>query len=201
MRCPATTATGVNTIPIQRRLAGLAAAAAAGTVLYWKDDLTQLQFELASATGPLLRLLDAETSHNIGIWAMRHGLTPQETRSDPPSLATTVWGRHFTNPIGRPNDSVCCFLHMLCNRSGGWLRQTCRSHHVTAAYGLWIRRNRVCHPLASARQPQTPCLSTSRTGVRDTEKVLIHCVYRCLGRYDYFGNLGARTYTCCVSGL
>ncbi len=85
---------------LQRRAALLAGATVAGTAVVWKDDLTQLQFELASATGPALRMLDAETSHNIGIWAMRNGLMPRETRPDPPSLTTSVWGRQFTNPIG-----------------------------------------------------------------------------------------------------
>ncbi|EIE19684.1 dihydropryrimidine dehydrogenase [Coccomyxa subellipsoidea C-169] len=45
-------------------------------------------------------LLDAERAHNVAIWAAVHGLLPIEKRSDPPILRTTVWGKHFSNPIG-----------------------------------------------------------------------------------------------------
>lgn len=83
-----------------RRLSIVGAGAAAGLALAWRDDLKQLQFEAVSATGPLVRLLDAETAHNVGIWATKHGLLPVETRAEPASLATTVWGRDFKNPIG-----------------------------------------------------------------------------------------------------
>lgn len=48
-----------------------------------------------------MRLLDAETSHNVGLLAARWGLLPRETRPDPPSLHTTVWGRKFPNPLGK----------------------------------------------------------------------------------------------------
>ncbi|EFN56854.1 hypothetical protein CHLNCDRAFT_22067 [Chlorella variabilis] len=55
---------------------------------------------LPSAAGPLVRLLDAESSHRFGILAAKLGLFPRETRPDPPSLRTTVWGRQFPNPLG-----------------------------------------------------------------------------------------------------
>ena len=43
----------------------------------YRHDLTQLQFDFFSALGPFLRLLDAETSHNVAIWTAQHGITPQ----------------------------------------------------------------------------------------------------------------------------
>jgi dihydroorotate dehydrogenase len=36
----------------------------------------------------------------VGIWAAKAGLFPKETRPDPTSLTTTVWGREFSNPLG-----------------------------------------------------------------------------------------------------
>jgi dihydroorotate dehydrogenase len=59
-----------------------------------------MQFDAVSSLGPLLRLLDAEQAHNVGIWAASLGLFPRETRPDPSSLAVTVWGKTFSNPIG-----------------------------------------------------------------------------------------------------
>lgn len=53
-----------------------------------------------SAAGPLLRLLDPETAHNVGLRAAAAGLFPRETRPDPPRLATSAWGRHLSNPFG-----------------------------------------------------------------------------------------------------
>ncbi|KAI3426943.1 hypothetical protein D9Q98_006887 [Chlorella vulgaris] len=83
-----------------RRSGYVVAGAAVGTLMTYRRDLKQLHFDLASATGPLVRLLDAETSHNVGLLAARWGLLPRETRPDPPSLHTTVWGRKFPNPLG-----------------------------------------------------------------------------------------------------
>lgn len=60
------------------------------------------KFQLASATGPLIRTLDAETAHRVGILAARYGLFPKETRPDPESLKVQLWGRTFPNPIGEP---------------------------------------------------------------------------------------------------
>lgn len=55
--------------------------------------------------------MDAETAHNIGLQAARLGLTPREARPDPPILGTTVWGRHFSNPIGaRRCSASSCML-------------------------------------------------------------------------------------------
>jgi hypothetical protein len=50
----------------QRGLLAGAAAAGAGAAFYLTAD-TDTQFALASATGPVLRMLDPETSHILGI--------------------------------------------------------------------------------------------------------------------------------------
>ncbi len=52
---------------------------------------------------PLLAALPPEAAHNLTLMALEHGLgrafagTPTP---DPPSLAQTLWGRRFPNPIG-----------------------------------------------------------------------------------------------------
>lgn len=79
-------------------MAGTAAAAAAFG--YYATLDVQKKFELASASGPLLRSLDAETAHRVGILAAKWGLFPRETRPDPESLRVQLWGRTFPNPIG-----------------------------------------------------------------------------------------------------
>lgn len=83
-----------------RRLGYIGAGGVTGTLMVYRNDFKQLEFDLASATGPLIRSLDMETSHKFGILAARLGLFPRETRPDPPSLRTTVWGREFPNPLG-----------------------------------------------------------------------------------------------------
>lgn len=47
-----------------------------------------------------LSRIDAETAHGLAIRALKTGLLPRDTRSDPPSLAVEVWGRRLPNPIG-----------------------------------------------------------------------------------------------------
>eukprot|EP00882_Tetradesmus_deserticola_P030848 GHRQ01034824.1.p1 GENE.GHRQ01034824.1~~GHRQ01034824.1.p1 ORF type:complete len:336 (+),score=109.21 GHRQ01034824.1:260-1267(+) len=79
-------------------LAGGAAVAAA--LGYYTTLDVQKKFELASAAGPLLRSIDAEEAHRIGILAAKWGLFPRETRSDPDCLRLQLWGRTFPNPIG-----------------------------------------------------------------------------------------------------
>lgn len=85
---------------MQRRLLIGAGALGVSAVTAYSDDLTDLQFDAASAAGHLLKLLDAESAHGFGIWAAKHGLVPRERRPDPPSLRTAVWGREFRNPVG-----------------------------------------------------------------------------------------------------
>jgi len=85
---------------VQRRLLIGAGAFGVSAVTAYSDDLTDLQFDAASAAGHLLKLADAESAHSWGIWAAKHGLVPRERRPDPLSLRTAVWGREFRNPIG-----------------------------------------------------------------------------------------------------
>lgn len=85
---------------LQRRLAFVSAGAATATVTMYRNDPKQLHFDVISAAGPFVRLLDPETAHIVGIWAAKAGFFPRETRPDPPSLTTTVWGREFPNPLG-----------------------------------------------------------------------------------------------------
>jgi dihydroorotate dehydrogenase len=59
----------------------------------------------ASATLPVLRLLDPEQAHTLALRALSSGLVPRpqpfdHTRPDHPALAVTVLGRPFSNPIG-----------------------------------------------------------------------------------------------------
>lgn len=87
-------------------LAGSAAVAAAVTGYQFLDVNTK--FQLASSTGPLIRLLDAETAHRVGILAAKVGLFPRETRPDPDSLRVQLWGKTFPNPIGEPREGRGC---------------------------------------------------------------------------------------------
>jgi hypothetical protein len=75
--------------------------AAVGAFISYSNDTTQLQFDAATSVGSLLALLDAEKAHRFGIWAAKSRLVPRDSRPDPPSLATTVWGRQFVNPLGK----------------------------------------------------------------------------------------------------
>ncbi|HZB90907.1 MAG TPA: quinone-dependent dihydroorotate dehydrogenase [Stellaceae bacterium] len=49
---------------------------------------------------PLLRRLPPETAHRLTLRALRSGLVPHRLRLDPPSLAITLWGKRFPNPVG-----------------------------------------------------------------------------------------------------
>lgn len=73
--------------------------AAGGAALYATADPAR-KFDLASRAGVLLRLLDPETAHNVGLAAARWGLFPRTDQPDPESLRVNVWGRSFPNPIG-----------------------------------------------------------------------------------------------------
>src|SRR5579863_8654956 len=55
---------------------------------------------VASALMPLLRQMDAERAHDIALALLRLGLAGRADATDDPSLAVTVLGRSFTNPIG-----------------------------------------------------------------------------------------------------
>jgi dihydroorotate dehydrogenase len=55
---------------------------------------------LASATLPLMRLLDPERAHQIALLALRLGLAGRAAVPDDPRLAVTALGLSFANPIG-----------------------------------------------------------------------------------------------------
>ena len=55
---------------------------------------------LTSGLLPLLRRIDPETAHDLGLRALRLGLAGRDLRPDDPALAITVLGRRFSNPIG-----------------------------------------------------------------------------------------------------
>ncbi|TAJ89800.1 quinone-dependent dihydroorotate dehydrogenase [Reyranella sp.] len=48
----------------------------------------------------VLSRIDAEAAHGLALRALKSGLTPGDSRDDPPSLSVSVWGRHLPNPIG-----------------------------------------------------------------------------------------------------
>ncbi|MHA1597732.1 MAG: quinone-dependent dihydroorotate dehydrogenase [Alphaproteobacteria bacterium] len=56
--------------------------------------------DLYCLTGPLLRLLDAETAHGLAIKALASGLLPAPATFEDTVLAQTLWGRDFANPVG-----------------------------------------------------------------------------------------------------
>ncbi|KAF4520462.1 hypothetical protein B566_EDAN004713 [Ephemera danica] len=49
---------------------------------------------------PLIHKLDPEWSHNLAVFACKHRLFPKSKFKDPPTLATTVFGIQFSNPVG-----------------------------------------------------------------------------------------------------
>ncbi|XP_022108760.1 dihydroorotate dehydrogenase (quinone), mitochondrial-like [Acanthaster planci] len=49
---------------------------------------------------PSLRAVSAESAHVLAVKTAAWGLVPWNTFKDPPSLGVTVWGRHFSNPVG-----------------------------------------------------------------------------------------------------
>ncbi len=51
--------------------------------------------------GPVLRLIDPETAHQLAIAALKSGLLPAPTAvQTDPMLRQDLWGRTFTNPLG-----------------------------------------------------------------------------------------------------
>ena len=57
-------------------------------------------FDPFPALLPLLRQLDPETAHELTLRALESGLVPKQPRDDDPILATRLFGRDVTNPIG-----------------------------------------------------------------------------------------------------
>ena len=56
--------------------------------------------DLFKFAGPILRTLPAEFSHGLTVRALKAGLVPPQPDFSHPSLAVTVWGRTFPNPVG-----------------------------------------------------------------------------------------------------
>lgn len=97
--------------------------ATAGGLAYYLNAPVEKQFELASASGGLLRRLDPEVAHKAGVWAAKMGLFPRDDRPDPKSLRTKVWGRTFPNCIGALAAPHVLSPLMLCYSvigSAGW---------------------------------------------------------------------------------
>uniref|UniRef100_A0A7R9YQL9 Uncharacterized protein n=1 Tax=Chlamydomonas euryale TaxID=1486919 RepID=A0A7R9YQL9_9CHLO len=118
-----------------RAAAKLAVVAGVGGFAYYKTLAGPgMQFEALSAMGPAFRMLDAETSHNLGIKAAQWGLFPIDTRPEPASLRTRVWGLDFPNPVGAASGT------QVGRRGGGelcaWGWQTAGGFILQARAGL-----------------------------------------------------------------
>ena len=71
---------------------------------------SEAQFAVFSALSPLMRLVDAETAHELGIELLARGVAPLEMRADDERLQVTLWadprltgrrdGLRFPNPVG-----------------------------------------------------------------------------------------------------
>eukprot|EP00899_Mesostigma_viride_P012102 jgi/Mesvir1/20893/Mv07967-RA.1 len=85
---------------LAKLMAGVVAAGGAGLAIAGENKRTELFFTASTAATPLVRLFDPETAHRIAVLSAAYRLTPRETRPDPPSLAVTLWGRRFPNPLG-----------------------------------------------------------------------------------------------------
>src|SRR4051794_37626426 len=55
---------------------------------------------ISAAAMPLMRCLDPEQAHTLGLQALRMGLAGQATGRDDPALAVNAFGKRFSNPIG-----------------------------------------------------------------------------------------------------
>jgi dihydroorotate dehydrogenase len=49
---------------------------------------------------PIMFRLEPERAHALTIQLLQRGWGPQEAMRDDPVLGTTVWGKHFSNPVG-----------------------------------------------------------------------------------------------------
>ncbi|MBZ0218513.1 MAG: quinone-dependent dihydroorotate dehydrogenase [Fimbriimonadaceae bacterium] len=49
---------------------------------------------------PFIMALDPERAHELSLQVLKSGVHPVQTRPDPPSLAISLWGLDFRNPIG-----------------------------------------------------------------------------------------------------
>ncbi|TIC65035.1 dihydroorotate oxidase [Wallemia mellicola] len=68
-----------------------------GVAFYAQDSRASIHNWL---TTPLLHQLDAEDSHKLAIKLLSLGIHPKDYGNDWEGLKTTVWGKHFDNPVG-----------------------------------------------------------------------------------------------------
>ncbi len=57
-------------------------------------------FDYYRFAGPLIRSLSAETAHRLAIGLLKTGLVPRRKPVRHPSLAVSLWGLAFPNPVG-----------------------------------------------------------------------------------------------------
>jgi dihydroorotate dehydrogenase len=88
---------GFGTLTTAALTAGAAAAALRLVDAPWAEDV---EFAAYGAMTPILRMLDAETSHNLGIAALAMGLAPRARREDAEALSVRAFGMRFSNPVG-----------------------------------------------------------------------------------------------------
>ena len=82
-------------------LLGAAALGFGGYHLLPDARKSEAQFAVFSALSPLMRLVDAETAHNIGIELLARGVAPVEMRADDERLRVSLWSdMAFPNPVG-----------------------------------------------------------------------------------------------------
>ena len=82
-------------------LLGAAALGFGGYHLLPDARKSEAQFAIFSALSPLMRLVDAETAHNIGIELLARGVAPVEMRADDERLRVSLWSdMAFPNPVG-----------------------------------------------------------------------------------------------------
>ena len=55
--------------------------------------------DVYSILKPLVHKLDPERAHNLAIWALKNRLVSGVPYADP-VLESTIWGKHFPNPVG-----------------------------------------------------------------------------------------------------
>ena len=66
----------------------------------WSLRLGQHEFDPYPLLRPLIFRIEPERAHALTIQMLQRGWGPQEPREDDPVLATRVWGKNFSNPIG-----------------------------------------------------------------------------------------------------
>ncbi len=94
-------ATSKGSVPRFATLLATAAVSFGGyTYLLSDAQRSEAQFLFFSKVSPLMRLMDPETAHNVGIELLARGVSPLETRPDNNTLTVTRWGVTFPNPIG-----------------------------------------------------------------------------------------------------